>query len=295
MEFNTATLDAAFKGFKTIYNDSFEVTESRSDAIAMEVNSNSSEEEYGWLGMFPDLRKWVGDRTIKKLSRHGFTIRNEKFESTIAVMREDFEDDKLGLFRPMFAEAGRLAKAHKDQLVFGVLKGGFDTKCFDGQNFFDTDHPVTIDQAETSFSNLQDGDGPGWYLLDTTREVRPIIFQKRTGYEFNAVDGPNEGHTFLQDEHLYGVRARVNAGLGLWQLAHGSKQPLTVENYELARSAMMEAKSTDGQYLGVSPNILVVPPQLESAARRILKADQIEGTSNIWKDSADVIVSFDVA
>ena len=31
----------------------------------------------------------------------------------------------------------------------------------------------------------------------------------------------------MTDEHVYGVRARVNAGLGLWQMAYASKAPLT--------------------------------------------------------------------
>ena len=141
MDFNTATLDAAYKGFKTVYNDSFEATESKSDAISMEVLSNGSEEQYGWMGMFPEMRKWLDERIINQLSEHGFTIKNETFESTISVKRTDFEDDKLGLLKPLFSEAGRLAKAHKDKLVFGLLKAGFETNCFDGQNFFDTDAP----------------------------------------------------------------------------------------------------------------------------------------------------------
>lgn len=157
-------------------------------------------------------------------------------------------------------------------------------------------HPAFNEQGEEiSVSNMQDGEGPSWFLLDGSREIRPIVFQKRTGYEFNSVSDPNGTHTFLTDKHLYGVRARVNAGMGLWQLGHGSKAALTVENYELARSAMMSAKSSDSQFWGVSPTILVVPPTLESAARRILKADQIDGSSNIWRDTADLIVTFDVA
>ena len=39
----------------------------------------------------------------------------------------------------------------------------------------------------------------------------------------------------MTDEHVYGVRARVNGGLGLWQMAYASKAPLTAVNYAAAR------------------------------------------------------------
>ncbi|HEV7490809.1 MAG TPA: Mu-like prophage major head subunit gpT family protein, partial [Rhodanobacteraceae bacterium] len=66
------------------------------------------------------------------------------------------------------------------------------------------------------------------------------------------------------------VRARANAGLGLWQLAFASKLELTAENYEGARAAMMAFKGDDGRPLGVKPDTLVAGPGLEGAAMRLL-------------------------
>ena len=43
--------------------------------------------------------------------------------------------------------------------------------CYDGQNFFDTDHPVGEQGSQETVSNVQTGAGPAWYLLDTTRPV----------------------------------------------------------------------------------------------------------------------------
>lgn len=294
MKIDSNSLASAFCGFKTVYSASFEAAEGHADKVSMSVSSQALEEEYGWLGNFPEMREWLAERRIKQLSKHGFTIRNKKFESTISVSRDDMADDKLGLYRPMFSEMGRSAKLHKDQLVFRLLKTGFDTTCFDGQNFFDADHPVEVDGTDTSVSNMQAGTGPAWFLLDTTREIRPIIWQEREGYEFQAVDSAGDQSVFLTDTYLYGIRARVNAGFGLWQLAFGSKADLTPVNYEAARAAMMAAQSSDGQLLDVKPNVLVVPPALEGAARSLLMSDQISGSSNIWRDSAEMIVSFDV-
>lgn len=40
-----------------------------------------------------------------------------------------------------------------------------------------------------------------------------MIWQERTGYEFQAITAGNDQHAFINDEYIYGVRARVNAFL----------------------------------------------------------------------------------
>ena len=71
---------------------------------------------------------------------------------------------------------GNNARRHPDELVFGLLKTGFSTNCYDGQNYFDTDHPVIgSDGAVKSVANTDGGSGAPWFLLDVSRGVRPII------------------------------------------------------------------------------------------------------------------------
>jgi phage major head subunit gpT-like protein len=94
-----------------------------------------------------------------------------------------------------------------DELVFDLLKSGFDAACFDGQNVFDTDHPLEDANGNTvTVSNMQAGAGPGWYLLDVSRGVRPIIWQEREGYEFTSVNRHDDAHVFTHDAYMYGVR-----------------------------------------------------------------------------------------
>lgn len=61
-----------------------------------------------------------------------------------------------------------------------------------------------------------------WFLLDTTKPVKPLIFQQRKRPEFVAKDRPDDDTVFMKKEYLYGVDSRDNAGYGLWQLAYGS-------------------------------------------------------------------------
>lgn len=284
-------LNAAFRGFNTAFNVGFNGASSFKDTVAMTVKSQTGEETYPFLGSWPQLREWVGDRHVHGLEAHGFSIKNKLFESTVAIRRTEIEDDKIGLYGPRFQEEGRTTKQHPDQMIFGLLKEGFSTKCYDGQNFFDTDHPVGDHMDVASASNMQQGTGPAWYLVDANRAMKPIIWQERIPYTFTALDGDMNENVFWRDQYVYGVRARVNCGFGLWQLAFGSKAALTPENYALARKAMTTLKGDNGLTLGIQPTHLVIPTALETQARTLLFADQTNGTSNVWKGTAELVMT----
>lgn len=292
MDISQQNLSLVFKAFKTLFEKGFENTPSFYQDIAMTVPSSAYEEVYGWLGAFPGMREWIGDRIIHRLGKHDFSIKNRKFESTVDVERDKIADDQVGIYKPMFAEMGRLAKQHPDELIFALLAAGFDAICYDGQNFFDSDHPVGMDESQTTLvSNMQAGNEPSWFLLDTSRAVKPFVWQLREDYKFQTVNSDADTQVFLTDMYLYGIRARANAGYGLWQLAFGSKAELNDSNYTSARQSMMSQKHDNGRVLGIVPTTLVVAPALERKARQILKSNQIDGTSNVWMDSAELIVS----
>ncbi|MFN3721884.1 MAG: Mu-like prophage major head subunit gpT family protein [Paracoccaceae bacterium] len=293
MNINEAVLDLVFRGFQAKYTTAYLAAPTHGDKIAMTVPSSSREETYGWLGAFPNMREWIGPRHVKSLEAHGFTIKNRKFESTVEVNRDDIADDKIGVYGPAFSEMGQAAKRHPEELIFGLLASGFDAMSYDGQNFFDTDHPVKDENDnEVTVSNMQAGTVPAWYLLDTSRGVRPIIWQERERYEFTQITRADDHHVFMNDKFVYGIRARVNAGFGLWQLAFGSKATLNAANYSLARASMMRFTADGGRKLGVSPTVMVVPPELESAALALLNTEfGTNGESNIWKGTAQLIVT----
>jgi phage major head subunit gpT-like protein len=48
------------------------------------------------------------------VAAHGFTILNKDFESTVAVPRNDIQDDRLGVFKPFFSEMARAAARHSE-------------------------------------------------------------------------------------------------------------------------------------------------------------------------------------
>ncbi len=150
--------------------------------------------------------------------------------------------------------------------MFGLLTARFATNCFDGQFFFDTDHPLQIDKMVTQVSSLQAGAGDPWYLLDFGGDIRPLVWQERTPDTFEALTNPGAADVFLRNEFTCGVRARVNCGFGLWQLAFGSKATLDATNYAAARAALMGMRADGGRIPGVTPTHLVVPSASDSSA-----------------------------
>lgn len=212
---------------------------------------------------------------------------------TISVGRDDISDDNLGIYDPMFVEMGQSVAALPDQLVWGALKGGISQPCYDGQNFFDTEHPVIGEDGNvTLVSNYQAGAGPVWYLLSTKRSLKPIIFQEREAAKFVALDNPNDANVFRNKEFLYGSDGRWNVGYGFWQMAYASGATLNAANYATARSTIMGMKGDGGRPLGLMPDLLVVAPGQESAARKLLNSEYgAGGETNEWKGTAELLVS----
>jgi phage major head subunit gpT-like protein len=292
---NQANLTRIFVAFKALFQEGFDGADKLAARLATKTMSGTTEELYGWLGQFPSMREWLGDRVVKGLAAQHYTIINRRFESTIGVPRTSIEDDRYGAFAPVLREMGRSAAEHPDQMLLELLAAGFTTPCYDGQPFFDTDHPVGEnggDYPVRSVSNSGGGSGDPWFLLDLNRPIKPLIWQERTPYTLQSLTEDSDEHVFMRDEYIYGVRARANAGYGLWQLAFGSKQTLDKGAYAAARVAMRSLRGDNGRPLGVRPTHLVVPPSLEEAALEILNAERdAAGATNVWKGTAEVIVS----
>jgi phage major head subunit gpT-like protein len=259
--------------------------------IAMLVPSGTSEEEYGWLGMTTKFREWLGDRVIQNLRTHGYTIKNKTFENTVSVPREKIEDDQYGIFSPLMEQMGQDAALHPDELVFAALIAGATTLCYDGQFFFDTDHPVGLPGFEASVSNHGGGAGAAWYLLDTTKVIKPIIFQKRRDYNFVAKTALTDDNVFEKNEFVWGSDARVNVGYGLWQMAYLSKQTLDDTNYGAAFAAMVGFKADNGKPLNVKPNILLVGPSNWDKALKVVQAETLaNGATNVYRNTTKVVL-----
>lgn len=291
MLINSGNLATLFTGFNASFQRGLGQAASQWDRVATRVPSSTKVEEYGWLGKLPSVREWIGDRIVHNAAAHDYTIKNKSHELTIGVDRDDIEDDQFGIYAPLFEEMGMSTAGHTDNLVFDLLKAGFAENAYDGQFFFDTDHPVIDENGnEISVANTDGGAGVPWFLLSTNRALKPLIFQDRKTFEFVAKDKPTDDNVFSKKEFQYGVDGRNNVGFGFWQMAWGSQQTLDKANYRIAREALMEMKGDHGRPLGITPTLLVVPPALEFNGLEILNSERdAAGATNVYRGTAELI------
>lgn len=289
-----STLRSLYTGFSSAFAGGFAGVSPTYAQVATVVPSSTRSNEYGWLGQMPRVREWLGDRVIQNLTTHEYTLKNKKFELTVGVKIDDVEDDNIGIYTPMFSELGRAAAAFPDELVWPALVAGFGSKCYDGQYFFDSDHPVIGADGVTisSVSNTGGGSGAPWFLLDTSRALKPLLWQSRKPMSnLVRLDAETDANVFMKGEAIYGLDGRCNVGYGLWQLAYGSKQTLDAASYEAARVAMTSMKGDHGRPLGIMPKLLVVSPTLEGAARNVVGVKTLPaGGENPWYGTAEVLV-----
>lgn len=264
--------------------------------IAKLISSSGKSNTYEWLSQFPAFREWVGSRLHKVFKENGYNVPNRKFETTVDVKVEDIEDDNLGQYGTLAEGAGQSAADLMNDLVFGLIATGFNSLCYDGQYFFDTDHPVAANEdgsgAITQVSNLQAGAGAPWVLLCTKRAASPFYLQERTKPRFDAITSVNNTNVFDLDVYSFGGRWRGEAVFGFWQCAFGSKAALDATNFNAAFTAMMKVKGDGGRKLGVVPDLLVTGPDNAAAAEALLKALQnANGASNTNYQKVDLLIT----
>lgn len=277
----TTAYSAAFKDGLGRYTSQW-------DKIATRVPSKTRKNKYGWLGQFPRMEVWAGGRTYKAMSEYDYELVNEKFQAAIKVQRDDIEDDQYGVLSPLFEEMGYAAAVFPEELLFPLLLAGFSNKCYDGQNFFDADHPM----GSTTFANMQSGSSSPFYLFDTRRPLKALLFQDRRAFEFRALMNLEDFHTFDTDEFPFGVDGRCVGGYGLWQLAFGSQAGLTQNNFDAAYAAMMKVESDKNRKLGVKPTLLVTGPTNRAAALEVIEVERLaNGASNPDYKCVDLLIS----
>ena len=263
------------------------------EMIATVTQSTAGATGYGWLGDFPRLKEWIGARQLKNLKKHKYNVVNKLFEDSVEVPRVDYEDNDYGRYGIIFEQMGYEARMYPDEYVFGLLKNGFTEPCYDGQPFFDEDHP--LDDGTSTASNISvpsENPGEAWYLLDTSRPIKPIIWQERIRPEFQSVTSSSDYNVFTTDKYAFGTRARGNAGFSFWQLAFASKDTLTEASFESLVDRMIAQKNSEGRPLRVRPTLLVVPVSMRGAAEKILFRKYLDnGEENTNYKAVDLLVS----
>lgn len=292
-----AQIDALKTALHAQFNKGIAASSMDWAAVARLIPSSSASNTYEWLSQFPAFREWVGARLHKAVKERAYSVKNRKFENTIDIPREKIEDDNYGEYSDVAYSYGLSVDDLKNDLVFSAIAEGFAQICYDGQFFFDTDHPVYPNEdgsgVAATVSNMQAGALEPWVLLCTKRAPQPFYLQERLKPEFvSKNNAANSDGVFENDVFSYGGRWRGDAAYGFWQLAFGSKAALDETNFDAAYKAMMKFKGDGNRKLGVVADKLVVGPDNLAAAEKLLKAiSKTGGESNTNYGKVELVVT----
>ena len=292
-----AQLDAINTAMQARFNKGLQVVIEDWKKIAKLISSNGKSNTYAFLSQFPAFREWVGARLHKIANKTAFQVLNRKFENTLDVPVDEIEDDNWGMYADIAESHGVSVYDLMNDLVFGKVPLGFSEVCYDGQFFFDTDHPVYPNEngsgVAATVSNMQAGALEPWVLLCTKRAPQPFYLQERTKAQFiPKTSAVTSDGVFENDMISFGGRWRGEAVFGFWQLAFGSKADLTVANFEAAFLAMETVKGDGNRKLGITPNLLVCGPSNRSKAEALLKAQKnAAGADNVNYNKVELLVS----
>lgn len=92
---------------------------------------------------------------------------------------------------------------------------------------------VTVDRLEDGKPNIYKGTAEvvidnqlesddAWFLLDTTKAIKPFIYQERKKSVFVSQTDMASDDVFSCKQFKFGAEARASGGYGFWQLAYGS-------------------------------------------------------------------------
>lgn len=239
--------------------------------VAMEIPSTTKEAIYPYLKSMGFIREWIGDRVIQNLAKGEFTIANKTFEETHGIPRESVEDDQYGLYKPIYEQMGQNVANFPATKIYAQLKAGFAALGPDGQYFFDTDHPVGKPGQEASVSNFMGGSGEGWFIVDASKVVKPIIWQPRKAFNLVTMFDETDQRVFYAKEFVYGVDGRAGVGYSpFWQLAWASKNAMTPTEVRAMLTAMSSQKDDNGNPLGIQGTHLICSPALYETANDIM-------------------------
>jgi phage major head subunit gpT-like protein len=147
MLINSATIAALNQGVELRFQQALTAATPMYPMLVTEIPSTHKAEVHAFLDQIPGMKEWKDERVIENLVARDFTIVNRHFEDTIGIDRDAVEDDAIGLFLPKIDMLAQSAAMLPDDLTVDAIQGGHVSECYDGQYFFDTDHPVDIDDA----------------------------------------------------------------------------------------------------------------------------------------------------
>lgn len=242
---NADILEILWKQLSSKFEEGFGAGEDKSvDAFVTTMPLGTRTMRFDWLGDFHEFRKWVGPRVFKQLETKTYEASYDEYELSHRVLRRDILDAIISPYTMQAFEGGKGAQLLKPRLASEALDNGTTSLCYDGQNFFDTEHPIGEDGDESLVSNYFNGGGAQalhpWYVADLSRGLKPIIALDREAPKYVSYQNLQDPSVFYNKEFLFGANSSMGMAYGLWQQIIRCEADVTVNKLLELRLAMTE-------------------------------------------------------
>jgi phage major head subunit gpT-like protein len=184
------------------------------DEMVAEVINGAFTKECFDEQYFVDTDHPVADSTVSNKGTAALSI------STLALAQASYGAGRIAM----------MSFTDKEGRPLGVIPNILMT----GPALADTAHALlTVDRLEDGKPNPYKGTAElvifpwitsttAWFLLDTTKPVKPFIFQQRKAPVFVSLTDINTDSVFNNKKFKFGAEARGASGYGFWQTCYGS-------------------------------------------------------------------------
>lgn len=103
------------------------------------------------------VHEWVDERHKAKIQHYDHTVEVKRWANALTLQYDDLEDEgmNLGQYSMLINEMGDDFVEHRHSLYTDLISAGFAATlgtCFDGQFFFDSDHPLDDGTTQSNVS-----------------------------------------------------------------------------------------------------------------------------------------------
>lgn len=175
------------------------------EMLTTKLPSGTLIESHEWLGQYPQMHEWIGNKIIEGMFAHDFSVRNRDYEATIEVDRDLIDDARLETVKPRLQQMAAAAKEWPIPHIWSLIENATSATlaaCYDGKALVSATHEEGDSGVQT---NIVSGAG---VTLDNVladlakvdsfyRQVKGDRGQYLYGYSLDTVVIPAGNQTLI--------------------------------------------------------------------------------------------------
>lgn len=282
--------DLGFPGIRAEFRSALDLAEVGSWAarVGQKIMSDKELETYRFLGRPPQMREWIGGRQEIAVRDELYQLRNKKFESTLALAVDDLRRDKTGMLQGYIRDFATRPVTHWEKLLTDLIMSTSLT-CYDGQQFFDTDHVSGDSGTQTNALTVTQvpSANVGTATAPTALEIANILIetvQYMYGYKDDAGEPINQNakkFTVMVPVTMMGATLRaVREQL----LASGTTNPLLAIKEDMSFDVIANPRLTWTDKLAVFRQDGAMKPLIMQSELEIQDSYLGEGSDETFKN-----------